>query len=274
VVMPMMKPETETIMEDSTRYVDIDSIKQNPFQPRTHIDPDGIEEMAASIRKFGVLQPLLVRECEDGTFELIAGQRRVEGSRVAGISQVPVIVKNATDTEMLEMAIVENLHREDMSPIDKAMGFKRLITRFNLTQNQISNLLGISRPAIANTLRLLDLPDNIKNALHEKMITEGHARALLLIKDPEKRSIALKRIVNGNMSVREAEKISKIFANGSKGKNGYEKEKISLEESDFIERLREKLGTRVSLKRTKDGGKIEIEFYSDEHFQRIAEDLF
>ena len=253
--------------------IDVDLITNNPYQPRTQMDPAGIEEMAASIRKFGILQPLLVREGRDGKYQLIAGQRRVEGSKLAGLKEVPVIVKDVSDNEMLEMAIVENLHREDMSPIDKALGFRKLMTRFNLTQNQISNLLGVSRSAIANTLRLLDLPESIKDALHNKDISEGHARALLLVKDPEKRNIALRRIVKSNMSVREAEKLSKVFTRQSKQDSERSYQAVSIEEEQFIDSLREKLGTRVLLKKTGEGGRIEIEFYSDEHFHNIAEKL-
>ena len=256
------------------RTIEISKIRQNPYQPRTNLDPEGIEQIAASIKKYGILQPLLVRDCGDGTYELIAGQRRIEGSKKAGMTEIPVIVKDVTDAEMLEMAIIENVHREDMSPIEKARGFRQLMTRFNLTQNQISNLLGISRPAIANTLRLLDLPDTIQNALYEKKITEGHARALLYIKNEKKREIALKRIVESNLSVRESERLSRKISKISLDKEKPVKEEFQNEEErEFINYMTERLGTKVRLVREKEGGRIEIEFYSDEHLQSIAEML-
>lgn len=253
------------------KVLDINMIQQNPYQPRTQFDPAGIEEMASSIKKYGVLQPLLVRAKEDGTYELIAGQRRMEGSKKAGLSQVPVIVKQATDAEMLEMAIIENVHREDMSPIDKANSFKQLMTKFNMTQNQISSLLGMSRPAVANTIRLLDLPDNVKQALHDKKITEGHARALLNISNKDKRDIALRRIVAGNMSVRDAEEFAKIIKRQSTGGEVKRGDNLSSEEQFFVDVLMERLGTRVSISKSGDGGKIEIEFYSREQLDGIIE---
>jgi len=255
------------------RIVSISAIRPNPYQPREKMSPEGIEEIASSIRKFGVLQPLLVREHAEGGYELIAGHRRIEGSRKAGLAEVPVIVRSATDAEMLEMAMVENLHREDMSPIEKAMGFRQLMMKFNMTQNQISSLLGISRPAIANTIRLLELPANIKAALHEKVITEGHARALLYIKDDEKREAALRRIIDRKLSVRDTEELTRTIEKQASRKNGNGEAEISNEESAFLEQLSERLGTRVHIRRSGGFGKIEIEFYSEEHLQQIAENL-
>jgi len=253
------------------RIVDIDSIENNPYQPRSNMDQAGIEEMATSIRRYGVLQPLLVRECVDGKYELIAGQRRMEGSKLAGLKKVPVIIRDATDSQMLEMAMVENLHREDMSPIEKAKGFRMLMTKFSLTQNQIAGIFGISRPAIANTIRLLDLPDNIKGALDNKKLTEGHARALLLIKDDDKREAVMRRIISSNLNVREAEKLSKIVSRSESEiiENG--ESALTCEENEFQTFLMERLGTRVHIKKKGAGGKIEIEFYSDEHLRRISE---
>lgn len=253
------------------RIVDINTIRNNPYQPRSNIDPVGIEDMAASIKRYGVLHPLLVRDSGDGTFELIAGQRRLEGSRLAGLTDVPVIIREASDSQMLEIAMIENIQREEMSPVEKARGFKTLMNRFNLTQNQIAGIFGLSRPAIANTIRLLDLPDNVKDALDRKKITEGHARALLLIKEDDKRELAMHRIISGNLTVRDAEKLSKII---SKGRNpdsrNYDNE-LSFVEEEFQTYLMEVLGTRVHIKKDVKGGKIVIEFYSDEHLTQISE---
>jgi ParB family transcriptional regulator, chromosome partitioning protein len=251
------------------KYVDVDCIRPNPYQPRTEFDPAAIESLRASISKHGVLEPLLLREVE-GAYEIIAGERRYRASVKAGLKEVPALIRKTTDSEMLELAIIENLHREDISPIDKARGFKRMIEEFGFTQKQISQVTGVSRPAIANTIRLLDLPKQIQKALHKKEISEGHARAILLIKDHEARELALKRIVNGKFTVREAEELSKVINKSRR--------KVKLLEScgferDLISELQERLGTKVHVIRRGKSGKIEIEFYDEEDLQRIAETL-
>lgn len=260
--------------DNRVHYICVDQIDSNPYQPRSREDEKSISEIAASIKSLGILQPLLARRKENNRYELIAGHRRLAGAEKAGLLEVPVIIKDVTDKEMLQIAIIENIHREDMSPIDKAEGYRRLISQFKMTQNQISEMVGISRSAVANTIRLLDLPENIKKALHEKSITEGHARALLQIKDEERREIALRRILIGNMSVRETEKYSKrveskeTVRDENRGKNS-----MGLEEESFTEYLQERLGTKVNIRYSGATGRIEIEFYSQEQLRRIADIL-
>lgn len=274
IIEMQQKQFVDTEADISISILKIIDIVQNPYQPRTTSDSKGIEEIAASIKSMGILQPLLARKIGDKRYELIAGHRRLKGAILAGLEEVPVIVKDVTDKEMLQMAIVENVHREDMSPIDKANGYKRLITQFKMTQNQLSEMIGISRSAIANTIRLLELPDNIINALHQRKITEGHARALLSIKNDDRREIALRRIVVGSMSVREAEVYTKRIEKSELLLNNKEdKTERSPEESGFIEYLQERLGTKVSIKYNGTSGKIEIEFYSIEQLRRIADIL-
>jgi len=250
------------------KQVEVERIRPNPFQPRTDFDSSAIESLKSSIVKYGVLEPLLLREVEKGEYEIIAGERRYIASLKAGLKTVPALIRKTTDAEMLELALIENLHREDISPIDRARGFKKLIDDFGFTQNQISQVLGMSRPAIANTIRLLDLPCEIQDALHRKEISEGHARAILLIKDDRAREFALKRIITGRLSVREAEELAKAI------KNSKEKKSMTLHsdmEKKIIQELQERLGTKVHINKSGNCGKIEIEFYCEEDFQRIIE---
>lgn len=255
------------------KYVAIDQIRPNPYQPRTAFDPAAIESLRASISKHGVLEPLLLREMPDCGYEIIAGERRYRASVKAGLKEVPALIRKTTDSEMLELAMIENLHREDISPIDKANGFKRLIEEFGFTQRQISQVMGLSRPAVANTIRLLDLPKQIQNALHKKEITEGHARAILLIKDPLAREFALKRIVGSKLNVREAEELSKIIENNYENRSKQKSNILNGIEKALIEQLQEKLGTRIHINKNGKLGKIEIEFYSEEDLHRIMESL-
>jgi len=253
--------------------VPISSIVPNPYQPRSDFDPAAIEALSASIVKYGILEPLILREVANGGYEIIAGERRFRAAKKSGLKEVPAIIRNSTDSEMLELAMIENLLREDMSPIDKAKGFKRLTEEFRFTQNQISQIMGMSRSAVANTIRLLDLPVNIQEALHKKEITEGHARAILSICDDRERNFALRRIMSSQMSVREAEELARILSKHSKGNGKSNCIIYSNDESRLIEVLQEKLGTKVHVIRSVTGGRIEIEFYSDEDLNRIFEAL-
>ncbi|HOO55556.1 MAG TPA: ParB/RepB/Spo0J family partition protein [bacterium] len=250
--------------------INITSITPNPYQPRTNFDSEAINCLAASIRQHGILEPLILRESDDG-YQIIAGERRFRAACSIGLTHVPAIIRNTSDSEMLEIALIENLHREDMSPIDKANGFKKLMDEFHMTQRQISEIFGISRSAICNTIRLLDLPESIMNALHMKQITEGHARAILQIKDPDKREILLRRIIARQLNVRETEELSKQISKQCKNSNGNSFSEASPEDRRFIEHLRERLGTNIHITRNGNGGKIEIDFYTREDLERIAE---
>jgi ParB family transcriptional regulator, chromosome partitioning protein len=253
--------------------VDINKISTNPYQPRTHYDVQKLEEITASIKEVGIIQPLLVRE-RDGYYQLIAGERRFTGAKRAGLKKVPVIVKDVNDEEMLKLALIENLHRDDLSAIDKAMGFKELILKFNITQKRISEIFHLSRPAVANTIRLLDLDSDIREMLHHKKITEGHARALLGVKNIEQRHFALKRIVNENLSVRESEELSRKI-NKSKDDNGLNQQSglMTIYEQNLLEEIQIKFGTKVAVAKSGCSGKVEIDFYSNEDLQRILEIL-
>ena len=255
------------------KYIDINLIDPNPFQPRTFFDEEAIESLRCSIEKHGILEPLILREADSGRYQLIAGERRFRAAQKAGLKEAPAIIRNSKDSEMLEIALIENLHREDMSPVEKALGFKRLLEDFCFTQSQISQVMGMSRSAVANTIRLLDLPENILDSINKKEITEGHARAILQIKDPEKRELALNRIISRNLTVREAEELSKLISKSCENSENIKNGRQAEYEIRLIERLQERLGTKVHLTRAGNIGKIEIEFYDEEDLNRIAEIL-
>ena len=251
----------------------MERIVPNPFQPRTVFDQGKLEEISASIKQVGIIQPLVVRE-HDGQFQLVAGERRYRGAKMAGLNKVPVVVKIVTDEEMLQLALIENLHRDDLSPIDKALGFKDLILKFGITQKKISEIFSLSRPAVANTLRLLDLDEEIKKALHSKQITEGHARALLGIKDRTMRERALRRILNYGLSVRESEELSRrINKSQQMHLDMQSREPRTIHEHKVLQQIQMELGTKVTIQRKNGAGKIEIEFYSEEDLSRIIDCL-
>jgi ParB family chromosome partitioning protein len=252
--------------------VDVDLIIPNPQQPRSIFEPESLAELAQSIREHGVIQPLLVSRAEGGNnvLQLIAGERRLLAARQAGLTRVPVIVKEASPQALLELALVENLQREDLSPLEEAAAFKRLTEEFNLTQEAVAERVGRSRPAVANTLRLLTLPDDIQASLARGEITAGHARALLGIDDPEEQRRVWRRIVEAALTVRDAEAMAKARSSPSRVRtpSGPPADIAVLEE-----KLRSALGTKVDLIKSRRGGRLTIHFYSDEEFDSILERL-
>ncbi|HXL02992.1 MAG TPA: ParB/RepB/Spo0J family partition protein [Candidatus Atribacteria bacterium] len=238
--------------------IDIDSIKVNPFQPRTQIDEEGLEDLANSIRVHGVLQPLLVRKMEEG-FELIAGERRWRAAKRAGLSTVPVIVEEVEEESRLEIALVENLQREDLPPLDLARGIKKLMEDFNLTQEEVAERVGKKRSTIANLLRLFDLPPSIQDLLQEGKITLGHAKALLSVESQEKQEELVEEILAHSLSVREVEKKVKKVTSQE------EPSECSAEEKNFQELLTRYLSARVKVGK----GKIIIEYHGREDVERL-----
>jgi ParB family chromosome partitioning protein len=258
----------------AVEQVDIDLIAPNPHQPRTVFDSDALDELAESIRQHGVIQPLIVSR--PGTpggapYQLIAGERRLLASRRAGLEKVPVIVKEASPQGLLELALVENLQRQDLGPLEEAFAFKRLSEEFSLTQDRIATRVGRSRSAVANSLRLLMLSEEMQASLARGEITPGHARALLGIDDPEERRRAWRRIVEGHLSVRDAEALTK------QGVRAAAREAAPKRPSPDIaaleEQLRSTLGTRVDLTRGRKGGRIVIHYFSDEELESIIDRL-
>jgi ParB family chromosome partitioning protein len=249
-------------------WIDVDTISPNPYQPRMEFDEAALRDLADSIRQYGVLQPVTVTEAgtmEDGRtkYELIAGERRTRASRLAGLKQIPAVIRVGDDDgSRFELAIIENLQREDLNPIDRAKAFLRLVEEFGLTHAQIGKKMGKSRAYVSNSLRLLSLPPEIKQALQEHKISEGHTRPLMMLEDrPEEQMTLFKEIVYKKMSVRESEKIARKIAHEKVRKEKYKRDpQVAAMEKEFSETL----GTRVSIEKGDVGGKIVIDYFSPE----------
>ena len=256
------------------RLVKISSVEPNLNQPRRHFDEDALMELSESIKQYGVLQPLLVSDKKD-YFEIIAGERHWRAAKMAGLKEVPVVVKEFTDQEIVEISLIENIQREDLNPVEEAMAYKRLIDEFHLKQDEIAERVGKSRTAVTNAMRLLKLSEKVQQMLIDEMITAGHARAILSIADKEKQESIAMKIFDEKLSVRETEALVKRMLEPPKTAK---KSKFSSAEDAIYESLEEKMksimGTRVQIHRKKnDKGKIEIEYYSKDELERII-DLF
>ncbi len=252
--------------------VPADHIQPNPRQPRARLDPRALEELAQSIREHGLLQPVVLSRRQDGSYQLIAGERRWRAAQLAGLATVPAVVKEATPQSSLEMALVENLQRHDLNPLEEALAYRVLIDEHGLTQETVSQRVGKSRAAVTNTLRLLQLPEPARHALAAGAITEGHARALLAVETDQARLALLRRVVDEELSVRETEALARRPAAppgerlpASRAPQS-DPDRLRLEEA-----FRQALGTRVQLVRHRRGGRLVIHFYSDEELQGLYE---
>lgn len=255
--------------------VPIDNIRANPYQPRQHMKEEQLEELASSIKTHGLMQPLVVSAASsDGNYTLIAGERRWRASRLAGLTEIPVVVMSATSQEMLELAIVENVVRADLSPLEEAHAYRRLIEDFSLTQSDVAERVGKSRVAITNTLRLLNAPDQVQQAIVDGEITEGHARAMLGLETIALQLEMLDVVRDRNLNVRQTENLVRQWQRAPKEKSTPTRTGITNEMLRIESRLREALGTRVTLRGgNESGGKIEIEFASEEELQAIYDRL-
>lgn len=256
--------------EENVQEIDIKKIVANDKQPRKDFDESKLDELAASMKQHGVLQPVILRK-KGSVYELVAGERRWRAAAKAGIERIPAIVKELSDAEVMEIALIENLQREDLNPMEEAMAYKSLMNDFGLTQEELSKRVGKSRSQIANTVRLLNLDKEIQDLVTEDKLTAGHARALLSIQDKSMRIKLAKRICEEDLSVRQTEQIvKKISKEKSKMANEKPKE-INPVIIDITEKLQRALGTRVKIKGDEKRGKIEIEFYSGDELERILE---
>lgn len=265
---------------DSIFFIDTHKIVPNPYQPRRDFDEDRLRDLSDSIRQYGVLQPLVVSRVEypteDGGFnvkyELIAGERRLRASRIAGLSQVPAVIRKEENPMMkLELAIIENLQREDLSPIDRARSFLRLTSEFSLSHAEVARKVGKSREYVSNSLRMLQMPQEIIDALSAGKITEGHTRPLLMLNDrPEEQSVLFKEVVFKKMTVREAERIARGIAKDKVRKHSLLPDP---EIEEMENKLAESLGTRVHIDRKEAGGKITIDFFSKDDLQELLKIL-
>lgn len=246
--------------------VPIDAIQRNPRQPREKFDTEELENLAASIREHGVIQPLIVSPGKDGAYVLIAGERRLQASRRAGLKTVPVVVRSATDQQLLELALIENVQRADLNPIEEAEAYQHLAKEFKLSHEKIAERVGKSRVAVTNTLRLLDASAAVKQALVDGRITEGHARAMLTLSAKAQENL-LNQIVNLDLSVRQTEVLAGKYS-GRKTPSG-KRAGPSAEVTDIERRLRISLGTKVAVKHGKKGGRVVIYYYSDEELDSL-----
>ena len=252
-------------------YCDIDLIRPNRFQPRAAFPVEDLQELADSIKTQGILQPLLVRK-DDAGFELIAGERRLRAAKRAGLTQVPVVIKRVNDDKLLEISLVENIQRENLNPIEEAEAYHRLITQLNLTQDQASARVGKSRSAVANFLRLRQLPDQIKDSIVDGALSMGHARALLGAETSAQQLTAWRAVVSRKLSVRETENlIRRLKSEKKKPVSRDRSEQIYL--NGLAEDLSRHLGTKILIKKDGKKGKVEIEFYSNDDLERLIERL-
>jgi ParB family chromosome partitioning protein len=244
----------------------IEDLHPNPFQPRMEIDEDAEKELAESIKLHGILQPIVVRKAKAG-YEIVAGERRWRASKRIGLKEVPCVLRKAGDDQMLELALIENIQRKDLDPVEKAKGFKEMIGRASITQEEVALRIGISRAAVANFLRLLDLPKEILDSVSRGTISFGHAKAIMALEDAEDQRRMMHRILSAGLSVRESEKEARKSASKKKARRTSRHAQIT----ELERNLMEKLGTKVVIKTSGKKGKIIIEFYSNEDFERIAE---
>jgi len=267
-------PEVDDAQERKLFYCGIEEIRPHRSQPRKYFDESKLLELAETIKEKGILDPLMVRRIEGG-YELIAGERRWRAAQKAGLKEVPVILRDADDREVLEISLIENLQREDLNPVEEAEGFKNLIEKFGLSQEEASKRVGKDRATIANTLRLLNLPAEIKNHLIQNRITAGHARALLSLDSKEKQKELCNLIIQKGLSVREAEAWAKRWSGKPKKKGGSEGKRDELQSQlqSLQDSLRRHLGTKVRIQAKGKKGKIEIEYYSLEELERIIETI-
>jgi ParB family chromosome partitioning protein len=246
------------------------AIGRNPRQPRTRLDPTELEELANSIREHGVIQPLIVAQSAyPGQYTLITGERRLEAARLAGLPTVPALIREATDQQLLELALVENIQRSDLGPLETAHAYKHLAEDFGLSHEEIAAKVGKKRVTVTNTLRLLKLPARLLDALASGQITEGHARALLALPNPQAQTAAFTTVINKGLNVRQTEELVRRLLGQKETRPA--KPARQAESDALATRLREALGTKVALKRGRKGGTIIIHFYSDEELNAIAE---
>ncbi len=251
-------------------HIAVDLIQRNPRQPREKFDIEELENLAASIREHGVIQPLIVSPGKNGIYVLIAGERRLQASRKAGLKTVPVVIRHATDQQLLELALIENVQRADLNAIEEAEAYQNLAREFKMSHETIAERVGKSRVAVTNTMRLLDASAAVKQALVDKRITEGHARAMLSLSAKAQEAL-LNQIINLDLSVRATEMLARKY--GGQKPATKKKPSTSADVNDIERRLRSSLGTKVALKHGKKGGTVTIYYYSNEELDSLLEKL-
>lgn len=256
---------TETVVK-------ITQVEPNREQPRKNFDEDALQELADSIKQFGLLQPILVQDRKTH-YEIIAGERRWRAAKLAGLKEVPVIIRDYTDQEIVEISLIENIQREDLNPIEEAQAYKRLLTEFNLKQDEVAERVSKSRTAVTNSMRLLKLCDEVQQMIIDDMLSTGHARALISIENPEEQYTIAQKIFDEKLSVRDVEKLVKNLNKPEKPKKESKEDKsLDIIYQDIEEKLKQSLGTKVEISSKGNGaGKVEIEFYNHDDLDRIIE---
>lgn len=269
-LIPELSPD-DADRRDSLLEIDVSSILPNPFQPRSDFEPQALEELKKSIAENGVITPITVRPYNNG-YQLIAGERRLRAVQELGLRTIPAFVRDVqSDEQMLELSLVENIQREDLNPIEEALGYQRLIQECHLTQEQVAQKVGKDRATVANFLRLLKLPQPIQESLKRRELSAGHARALLAVQDREKQLQLWKRIVKNGLSVRQVEKLAKDSEKPVRSKTSKSQQRLPHEVSEAVDKLRQIFGTQVRIHFQGKGGKIELEFYSENDLERLIE---
>lgn len=263
--------EKKTEKNSGDTVLKISQIEPNKSQPRKNFNEDSLQELADSIKQFGIIQPLVVQK-KDKYYEIIAGERRWRAARIAGLKEVPVIIKDYSEQEVVEIALIENIQREDLNPIEEAQAYKRLLEEYNLKQDEVAERVSKSRTAVTNSMRLLKLSDKVQEMLIDEMITSGHARAILAIEDEELQYEIAERVMDEKLSVRETEKLVKAINNPKKKKDKVEINRAVYDELEV--KIKDAIGNNVKLSPKANGkGKIEIEYYSTDDLERITDIL-
>ncbi|WP_417898437.1 ParB/RepB/Spo0J family partition protein [Bacillus haimaensis] len=263
-------PSIEASKEEAVQEINIKDVRPNPYQPRKVFEKDAIQELKESILQHGILQPIIVRKSIKG-YEIVVGERRYRAAKEAKLTKVPVVVRELTEQQMMELALLENLQREDLTPIEEAAAYQSLMSKLDLTQEQLASRLGKSRPHIANHVRLLSLPGYVQELMNEGKLSMGHGRALLGLKRKEMLKAVIEKVVKDHLNVRQLEQlIHQVNENVSREtKKNPEEKDIFLKDQESY--LRERFGTSVFIKKSKNKGKIEIEFFSDNDLNRLLE---
>lgn len=271
-VKPASVSNEKAKSEDGVTAVKITMVEPNREQPRKNFDEDSLQELADSIKQFGLLQPILVQD-KQGYYEIVAGERRWRAAKIAGLKEVPVIIRNLTDQEIVEISLIENIQREDLNPIEEAQAYKKLLTEFNLKQDEVAERVSKSRTAVTNSMRLLKLCDKVQKMIVDGMISTGHARALIGIEDPEEQYLIAQKIFDEKLSVREVEKLVKALHKPPKQKKP-ENKTLEAIYNEISNKLKQSLSTKVTISAKENGsGKIEIEFYNHEDLDRLIEQI-
>jgi ParB family chromosome partitioning protein len=267
-LLPDSLPKILPINRETTQDVPLDRIVPNRYQPRRTFDSDELAQLAESVKRNGVLQPVLVRRKADGYFELIAGERRYRAAKSAGLTSIPAVVRNSSDEQSMELALIENLQREDLNPIEEARAYHRLVTEFGLTQESLAQRFGKDRSSVANSLRMLHLPNEIQSLVESLKISMGHAKVLLGLSRPELQVKLAKRVIEGQLSVRQTEQLIASELRTGKTKAAARRPTAY---PDLEEKFRKRLGTKVTISKGRKGGRIEIHYFEPADLDRLAD---